>query len=166
MIGKYFFLLLLSINKLNNEKLDSIHYFLSYSLFAYTRMPPEADSGDKCYHYTELLMVKFNKKSKVSELRFSDSAPDWLIKDFEKTKLLGRVKVDKLDSIAKKNNIRNIVILFPVIIEPDSFPCGESKRARMLPANYFCFNNQLLNESVIIGKQIEIIWPSAYHKKN
>lgn len=127
--------------------------------------PPEFFAQDTCYHYTALVKANIDKYSRVTSIVFSDSGPEWLKKDMEKQQRESGNKFKVLDTLALKARLSNCILLFPVFIESDRFPCGVESKKRGLPANYFQFNQKSVKGNIIFGDPIEIIWPSTYLQK-
>jgi len=156
---------LLCLSAPQPDTLKPFQQALTNVLALQTSMPPDAFGKDTCYCYTELLKVEIDKNSKVKSLIFSDSAPQWLLDYMGKkiSALANRYK--RLDTLASKAKLRSCVLVFPVVIEPDNFPCGMELKKTSLALNYFQFGKKNLRGNIIFGDPIEIIWPSRYIQK-
>jgi hypothetical protein len=144
---------------------DSVQQFqqqLTRNINLYMKPPPDLDGGVKCFHYTELLKVEFDKRSHIVSITFSDSAPEWLKEDFNRIKEQKNIDYKKMDSLALKAGLRSCLFVFPLILETDDFPCGQEKKKRKLDDNYFQFDGRSLRGNIIFGEPIHFWWNTNY----
>lgn len=92
----------------------------------------------------------------------SDSAPDWLVKDIKKQNDDKQFDINKLDSLAKKEGLKNCILIFPFILESDDFPCNMEKKKRRYAENYFKFKGENLKGNIIFGEQIKAVFSTRY----
>lgn len=144
------------------DPLKDFHLQLSRDIERNTRLPPEADSAGNCYHYSELLKVSINKQYNVISVELSDSAPAWLVADLQMQNEKKRIHFNKLDSIAKRNRLKDCIIVFPFVIESDDFPCGKEEKRRRNPPNYFKFGGKNLQGKIYFGKEIRAVFSTRY----
>jgi len=156
---------ILLLTSFQNVSLKEFHEHLAKRLQINIGPSPEMNGNEDCYNYTELLKVEINHKSKVTDLKLSDSAPDWLVKDLQRQKDKKQLYVNKLDSIALADGIKNCVLLFPLFLESDDFPCGEGKKKRGYSENYFKFNGKYLQGNIRFGEQIKLIFTTRFVSK-
>lgn len=128
-------------------------------------LPPESDSGDTCYHYSELLKVEIDKFYKVKSIELSDSAPQWLKADLSKQMKKKSFNFKKLDSLAYAGKLRNCILVFPLVIESDDFPCGFERKKRKTNEKFFQFGGMNLKGNITFGEEIRCIIPIAYKTK-
>ena len=151
------------------NKIDSLKDFqkqLANNIERFLPTPPEIYSGDTCFYFSELLKVQIDKFAKVISIDLSDSSPEWLKKDITELKKKKRINYLKLDSIASKSSLRNCILIFPIIIESDDFPCGEGRKKRSYNENYFHFEGKSLKGNIIFGEQIRIVYTTRYFHKS
>lgn len=124
----------------NNCSLELIRDIITYI------HPVSTD--DTCYHYSSLLVMEVNKKSKLSNLRFSDNATEWMT---EQLKLFKEKKfrTDEANKLLKANKLKNITLVFPVTWVLTS-RCAPS-RFEYYPSDdkrYFTVNGKLLTGNI------------------
>ncbi|MDZ4808185.1 MAG: hypothetical protein SGI96_07920 [Bacteroidota bacterium] len=150
------------------NKADSLKDFqkqLANNIERFLPLPPETSSGDTCFYYSELLKVQIDKFAKVIAIDLSDSSPEWLKKNITEMNQKKRINYFKLDSIASKSGLRNCMLIFPLIIESDDFPCGEGRKKRSFNDNYFHFEGKSLKGNIIFGEQIRVVYTTRYLRK-
>ena len=136
---------------------EKINKQISRDLMLGIHPPPAADSIVHCFQYSELLRVRIDKNSHANSFNVSDGSSEWMKGEVKRMLGKGRFSIVKIDSIARKYKIRNIDLVIPVIIESDDFPCGEEKKQRRIPKDFYKFNGQLLNGNISFGNEV-IIW--------
>jgi hypothetical protein len=151
--------------KIPGDSLQDFSNYLEKNIQLYMEPPPEFDSSGTCFHYSELLKISINKYSKVESVNLSDSAPDWLKQRLSKQIENKNVEIKKLDSMALTSGLRNCILVFPLILESEDFPCGLALKKRSLMSNFFKFRGKNLKGKVFFGEQIQIVWPVQYRYK-
>ena len=147
-------LLCLSPAHSNLDSLTNFQRGLWRELSRNIGFPPEVYLRDTCFHYTDLIKVEINKSSKVVSIQFSDSAPEWLKKDLDKSITRKYFNFKILDSLAIKDGLRNCTFVFPYIIESGDFPCGQAKKRRTLNSNFFKFDGKNLKGNILFGEEL------------
>lgn len=123
--------------------------------------PPSGD--DTCYHYSSLLVMEINKKSKITNLTFSDNAPLWMAEDLERIKSKKRINTEAINLLLKEKKMKNIILLFPLtyVLASRCIP----SRFEYYPSDdkrYFSVNGKLLTGNIQFCKP-EVIGVSRWY---
>jgi hypothetical protein len=111
---------------------------------------------DSCYFSQSFLRLYFDKKSKLKAIEFSDNADTWLKEDLEKTIKHGRFNYSQIDSIAKKEKIKNTSVIFPFIVCSWEYPCKTLQSLLRYDPRWFSFGGNKLKGSILLTREIRI----------
>jgi len=112
--------------------------------------------NDSCYFSQTFLRLSFNKRSKLQAIEFSDNADTWLKEDLQKTIKHGRFNYFKIDSIAKKEKIKNTSVIFPFIVSSWEYPCKMLQSLLRYDPRWFSFGGDKIRGGTILSKEITI----------
>lgn len=150
--------LFLNLPGLTTENpVEKINKQISRDIMLGIHPPPAADSIVHCFHYSELLRVRIDKNSHAADFSVSDGSSEWMRGEVKRILNKGKFSISKIDSITKKHKIRNIDLVIPVIVESDDFPCGEEKKQKKIPKDFYKFNGQLLKGNISFSEEV-IVW--------
>lgn len=88
--------------------------------------------------------MEINKKSKITSFLFADNAGERLIIELEKA--IKTIEFDQIESLIKKENIKNISLIFPFVIRTVVFPCKEIAATNLFTKKeYFAFKGKAIS---------------------
>jgi hypothetical protein len=150
MITSFLLAIALTAHNPGDSSFDAFQHQLAIYIERYMKPPPDMDSTIHCYHYTELLKVEIDKRSHITSITFSDSAPGWLKTDITRIKEQNRINYKKLDNLASKAGLRSCSFVFPLALESDDFPYGQEAKKRKLDDKFFQFEGRSLKRNIIL----------------
>lgn len=130
----------------------------------YMEPPPGLFERDSCYHYSELLKLDIDNNSKVVSIALNDAAAGWLKEDLQRQKDRNQFRYAELNAIAHRMKLKNCVLVFPLVVETDHFPCGKENKKRTHPPDYFRFGGKLLEGKVYFGEELRFVWPVKFEQ--
>jgi hypothetical protein len=110
---------------------------------------------DSCKNTTTLLKVEISSNHQISSMSFSDNAPDWMIHELEKVK--GKLDTKEINNYARKNRLKKLNIIFPVIIENKTSECGgKIYNYPSYNVKHYYFKGKTLKGECLFLKPIEV----------
>lgn len=123
---------------------------------------PHTNYIDSCYYSSTLLKIQFNEQSKITSILFSDNAEEWLKNELDKAKI--RIDIKKMESFAKKEDIKNSSFIFPYILRTVSLSCtGLFLPDLRTKQKYFSFNSKPLFGAIQFCKPLVYEFTKPVH---
>jgi len=106
-------------------------------------------ADDTCYHYSSLLVMEINKKSKLTNLTFSDNVPLWMAEYLQKAKDKKEIDFEEINKLLKTKKVKNTLLVFPItyVLASRCIP----SRFEYYPSDdksYFTVNGKLLTGNI------------------
>lgn len=112
--------------------------------------------NDSCYFSQSFLKLSFDKKSKLKTIEFSDNADNWLKEELNRAIKGNRFDHSKLDSIAKRERLKNMSVIFPFVVTSWEYPCKALQSLLQYDPRWFIFGGIRLKGNVLLSKEITI----------
>lgn len=151
------YLILISIFfsfKKANSQSSSLITVIGRTIILPMNIIPTDFYSDSCYYFNTLLKIDFDDSSKIKSVSLSDNAEKWLLEELIKYK--PKMKFDKIEECAKKEQILSKSVVVPLIIRSTSFPCANKAFMDIITSKkYFLFdglppNNPLYFDAIDI----------------
>lgn len=109
---------------------------------------------DSCYYSMTFIKIEINKRSKIVDICLSDNADFWIKDQINIMRNKNDINILQLDSIAKKERIKNVKIIFPLIIYSWDYPCLKPEKG--YDEKLFIFNGIKISGNVVLSKEMGI----------
>lgn len=160
---KYFLIaIVMGIHIAGRAQSDSVTSSISIAVFRQLYIPVDI-SLDSCYYTQFMMKVTVNAKGKVGGMEVSDNSASWVKTEFQNA--LPRFDTARINSYLKKENIRSLVIVMPMVIHAVTFPCKEVFRKELLPKkDLYLFSGKPLTGKLVFTDAVVITLYPADHR--